>query len=205
MEEIVKKSPLKHKPIPTNESAHAPGAEKTKPLQLNSDWSESGRRWARWASNPGPADYESAALTRLSYGPAQDGPDLSRLRPPGHMGNRRHRWEPGPSGSGDTTPWHASSNQAHGETDGSDEQPLAAHFGRARGQPGPRRHAPPVQAHLVQRNQQRRRPRRSRRRPAGPFEAFDAQPPPLQRGGQLFPRTMPRSSSRNRKRLTISM
>jgi hypothetical protein len=27
--------------------------------------------WARWDSNPGPADYESAALTRLSYGPTR--------------------------------------------------------------------------------------------------------------------------------------
>jgi hypothetical protein len=72
--------------------------EKPKPLQLNSKSSARGRRWARWASNPGPADYESAALTRLSYGPAQDGPILAvsrrapsrRLPPP--------TWDPPPPG-----------------------------------------------------------------------------------------------------------
>ncbi len=37
-------------------------SDRSQPVQRR-DW------WARWDSNPGPADYESAALTVLSYGP----------------------------------------------------------------------------------------------------------------------------------------
>src|SRR5262249_34915865 len=49
---------------------------------------------ARSASNRGPDDYESPALTRLSYGPAQDGPDLSRLHPAAIWAIRVPAWVP---------------------------------------------------------------------------------------------------------------
>src|SRR2546430_7414338 len=88
LEEILRKSPPKQKPIWADESADAAGADSTKPLRLNSEPSEMERWWARWASNPGPADYESAALTRLSYGPTRTASILvvsgGRVRRPSH-------------------------------------------------------------------------------------------------------------------------
>ena len=53
-------------------SSQALGAQTSSEVTLNSTnslWKRSRGWWARLASNQRPADYESAALTRLSYGP----------------------------------------------------------------------------------------------------------------------------------------
>ena len=41
------------------------------------------KRWAHLDSNQGPTDYESAALTRLSYGPAEAERIIIYIQAPG--------------------------------------------------------------------------------------------------------------------------